>query len=292
MFPFITLVSNIVLCSIPEEIYTTCFCLVLLGLAKQIKFNKRLVISVLVPAIFSNVFRYYLNANAMVNFVLFVITMSVTITLIYKQFKLKRVILVLFCTVTACMSNMILEILNYGLLMKCSPINETILKENVLYAFLSSIPFRTIELLFVLLYAKHKKDIDYKVRVNLWQQIVKNKEQRYFAIIVSIFNVLWVIGSLKLFILDNILIECNVKLAPSLFLLAGDILLPLVVFASLLFSIYCARAREIYVKSVNRDLLISRVNIAKYYANKNNYKKVETILDEVVEDYLKGGESF
>ncbi len=291
MIPFIRLISNIVLCSIPEEFYAICLCLALVGMAKQIKLNRKLIMSIITPAILSNIIRYYLNVNAMINFTVFVLIMSTTLVLIYRLYNIKRILLIFICTVTACVSNMIFEILNYGILMMCTPLTESILKTNVLYAFLSSLPFRIIEILFIIMYIRHKKNIDYKIRINLWQQIIRNKDQRYFALIVSIFNILWVVGSIKLFIIDTVLVKSNIKLAPSLFLLIGDILLPVALFVSLIFSIYCARAREIYIRSMNRDLLISKVNIAKYYANKSKFEKVENILDEVIEDFLKGGES-
>lgn len=292
MFPLSQFICNIILCSIPEESYAICLCLVLLGMANEIRLNKKLVLSIFLPAIISNALRYFINTSVLVTFTLFVFVMSITILSIYRQYTLKRMFLVFVCTVTACVSNMILEILNYGILMMCTPLTEIILKDNIYYAFISSLPFRVVELLFVVLYIKHKKFFEYKARVNLWQQLIRNKDQMYFAVVVSIFNILWVVGSVKLFIIDNILLKSNIRLAPSLFLLTGDILLPVVIFTSLLFSIYCTRARDIYIKSSNRDLLISKVNIAKYYSNKNNYIKVKEILDEVVEDFIKGGESY
>lgn len=71
----------------------------------------------------------------------------------------------------------------------------------------------------------------------------------------------------------------------------GDILTPIVIFGTLMFSIYCSRARDIYLKATQRELFKSKVHIAKYYANKQNYKKVEIILDEVEEDILTGGDT-
>jgi hypothetical protein len=216
-------------------------------------------------------------------FAIFIVTMALTIAMVYKQFSVKRVFLVIACTVAASMSNAILETVNYGVLTICSSVTENILKDNVMYAFMSTIPFRFIEFGFVMLYIKKKRDIDQKVRVNLWQLILKNKGQRFFAVIVSVFNISWLAGFTKIFAIDKILINGGVKMAPSLLMLMGAVLVPIIAYIALLFSIYNARARELYVKSLNRDSLIARINIAKYYADNRNYEKVKTVLNEIIE---------
>ena len=291
MHPVINFILNTLLNSIPEEIFTICVCLVLLGLAREIKFDYKIIVSILSPAIISNTLRYFFNVNSPINFIIFIFSMTLTLIIMYKQFTFKKVFLVFVCSVTACLCNMILEILNYSILILGVPITDVILKENVIYAFVFSLPFRFIELIIMILYIKHRKDIDYRVRISLTQQIIRNKEQRCFALIVSIINIIWIIGSVKIFIIDKILINFNLSFSTKLFLLVGDILTPILIFGTLMFSIYCSRARDIYLKASKRDLFTSKVNIAKYYASNQNYEKVETILDEVAEDILTGGDT-
>lgn len=291
MHSVINFILNTLLSSIPEETFTICVCLVLLGLANEIKFDYRIIVSILNPAVISNTLRYFFNVDSPINFIIFIFSMTLTLIIMYKQFTFKRVFLVFVCTVTACLCNMILEILNYSILILGVPINDVILKENAIYAFVFSLPFRLIELIIMALYIKHRKEIDYRVRINLTQQIIRNKEQRYFALIVSIINIFWIIGSVKIFIIDKILINFNLSFSTKLFLLVGDILTPILIFGTLMYSIYCSRARDIYLKASKRDLFTSKVNIAKYYASNQNYKKVETILDEVAEDILTGGDT-
>ena len=144
MHSVINFILNTLLNSIPEEIFTICVCLVLLGLAREIKFDYKIIVSILSPAIISNALRYFFNVNSPINFILFIFSMTITLIIMYKQFTLKRVFLVFVCAVTACLSNMILEILNYSILILGVPITDLILKENVIYAFVFSLPFRFI----------------------------------------------------------------------------------------------------------------------------------------------------
>ncbi len=280
----IVILSNLLLNSIPEECYVVLATLVLLRMGKQIKFDFRLIVSVIFPALVSNIYRYVFNLNMSIGFIVFIFVMSSTIWFAYNQKTFKKFVMVFVCVSIACVSNALLELFEYVIIMNCSTITEITLKEHVFYAFISTIPYRILEFSIIVLYIKKQKDIDQKIRVHLYQSILNNGDQRYIAVLTTIFNLIWIAGSVKVFVIDKILINDNMKITTSLIILIGDIIVPIVTYISLFFSIYNARARELYIKSLNRDLLISRVNIARYYANKRKYQKVNMILNEISDE--------
>lgn len=276
----IRLLLNLLLNSIPEEIYVVLFCLVLIGI-KKIKFDWKLVTSILVPAIISNICRYILNINMSIVFIIFVMTMCLTIVLCYKKYTLKTAGLVIISTVIACVINVLLELINYGILMKCAGITELILKDSIFIAFISSLPFRLLEIGTVILYIKMRKDLEQKIRVNLWQTILKNKKQRILAIIVSIFNIFWVAASLKIFGIDKILLVKSIDISTALLIMIGDVLVPVLLYIFLVYTIYITRKNEVYLKRLNKGFIFTHANVAKYYIESGKYRKAISVLDEI-----------
>lgn len=277
---YINLLLNLLFNSIPEETYFVLFVLVLMG-TKKIKFDWRLATSIIVPAIVSNVCRYILNVNMSMRFPIFIATMSLTIILCYRKFKLTRAGLVMISTVIASVFDIILELMNYGFLMSCTTITENLLKEDIFIAFISSLPYRLIEVGTVILYIKMQKDIDQRIRVNLWQSILNNKKHRNLSIIVSIINIIWIVVSGKIFGVDNLLVAKDIGLLTSLIIVLGDVLVPVLLYVFVVYTIYTNRRTEIELKKLSKGFVITHVNVAKHYIKAGNYDRAISALEEL-----------
>jgi hypothetical protein len=197
--------------------------------------------------------------------------MVLVICLLYNQKTLKRIFAVFSCVSLACMSNAMLEIVNYKIIMLCTNINEVNLKENIINAFVSSLPIRVVELGIIILYLRKKKYFDEKINTNIWKIVLKDEELGLFSLIASVFNIVWIVASVKIFILDKFLINSSLDTQTSLLILMGDIVVPIIIYICLFFSVYNIQAKEAYIESLNRDLVKARENLAKNETHRDNY---------------------
>lgn len=272
MTQIVDFLLNIFLNSILEEAYVVFATLLLLRMSNMIVFNKKIVMSILVPAIISNTLRYFFSADVIVVFIIFIFTMVLTICLLYNQRTVKKVLMTFTCVSVACVSNAMLEIVNYKIIMLCTNINEIILKENIINAFVSSLPIRVVELGIIILYFKKQKDIDERIDINIWKLVLKDEGLSLFSIVASIFNILWIVASVKIFILEKLLINSKLSTHTSLLVLMGAIIVPIMIYICLFFSVYNIQSREAYIDNLNKDLIAARKNLIKNESHQLNKK--------------------
>ena len=271
MIEIIDFISNILLNSILEESYVVIATLILLRMSNMIVFNKKIVISVLTPAVISNVLRYFFSIDMTIVFIVFVFIMVLMICLLYNQRTLKRIFAVFTCVSVACMSNAMLEIVNYKIIMLCTNINEVNFKDNIINAFVSSLPIRVVELGIIVIYLRKKKYFDEKISTNIWKTLIKDEEIGLFSLIASVFNIIWIVASVKIFILDKFLINSSLETQTSLLILMGVIVVPIIIYICLFFSVYNIHAREAYIEKLNGDLIKARENLAKNEIHRDNF---------------------
>lgn len=169
------------------------------------------------------------------------------------------------------MSNAMLEIVNYKVIMLCTNINEVNLKDNIINAFVSSLPIRVVELGIIILYLRKKKYFDEKINTNMWKIVLKDEELGLFSLIASVFNIIWIVASVKIFVLDKFLINSSLDTQTSLLILMGVIVVPIIIYICLFFSVYNIQAREAYIERLNRDLIKARENLAKNETHRDNF---------------------
>lgn len=271
MIEIIDFFSNILLNSIMEESYVVIATLILLRMSNMIVFNKKMMISVLAPAVISNILRYFFNVDMTIVFIVFIFIMVLIICLLYNKKTLKRIFAVFTCVSVACMSNAMLEIVNYKVIMLCTNINEVNLKENVINAFVSSLPIRAVELGIIIIYLRKQKYFDEKINTSMWRIVLKDEELGLFSLIASVFNMIWIVASVKIFILDKFLINSSLKTQTSLLILMGVIVVPIMIYICFFFAVYNIQAREVYIERLNTDLIKARENLAKNETHRDNY---------------------
>lgn len=115
----------------------------------------------------------------------------------------------------------------------------------------------------------------------MWQTILKNKKQRILAIIVSVFNIFWVAASLKIFGIDKLLLVKSIDVSTALLIIIGDVLVPVLLYIFLVYTIYITRKNEVYLKKLNKGLIFTHANVAKYYIESGQYQKAINALDEI-----------
>jgi hypothetical protein len=272
MNEFIDFLSNILLNSILEESYVVIATLILLRMPNMIAFNKKIVISILVPAVISNVLRYFFSIDMTIVFIVFVFIMVLIVCLLYSQKTLKRIFAVFSFVSVACMSNAMLEIINYKVIMLCTNMNEFNLKDNIVNAFVSSLPIRVVELGIIVIYLRKRKYFDEKINTNIWRTLIKDEELGLFSLIASIFNIIWIVAAVKIFVLDKFLINSSLETQTTLLILMGVIVVPIIIYICLFFSVYNIQAREAYIERLNTDLIKARENLAKNEIHRDNYK--------------------
>lgn len=264
--------SNLILISILEESFVVILTLLLLRNPEKIRFDKKMVTSVLVPALISNFLRYFSNFDVIIIFMIFILVMVAMICLNYNQKSLLKIIITFSCVSVACVTNSILEIAEYKIIMLCTNTTEIALKEDIINAFMCSLPIRVIELAVVILCMRKQKQTDKKIRTSLWQFILKDKELSLFAIIVSVFNILWIVASVKVFVFDKFLINGSFKMQASLLILIGDIIVPAIIYICLFLSVHNIQSKEAYIDRLNEDLILARENLAKNEVHRNNLR--------------------
>ncbi len=271
MIEIIDFISNILLNSILEESYVVIATLILLRMSNMIVFNKKIVISVLTPAVVSNMLRYFFSVDMTIIFISFVFVMVLIICLLYNQKTLKRIFAVFTFVSVACISNAMLEIVNYKVIMLCTNLNEFNLKDNIINAFVGSLPIRVVELGIIILYLRKQKYFDEKINTNIWKTLIKDEELGLFSLIASVFNIIWIVAAVKIFVLDKFLINSSLETQTTLLILMGVIVVPIIIYICLFFSVYNIQAREAYIERLNTDLIKARENLAKNEIHRDNF---------------------
>ena len=271
MIEIIDFISNILLNSILEESYVVIATLILLRMSNMIVFSKKIVISVLTPAVVSNMLRYFFSVDMTIIFISFVFVMVLIICLLYNQKTLKRIFAVFTFVSVACISNAMLEIVNYKVIMLCTNLNEFNLKDNIINAFVGSLPIRVVELGIIILYLRKQKYFDEKINTNIWKTLIKDEELGLFSLIASVFNIIWIVAAVKIFVLDKFLINSSLETQTTLLILMGVIVVPIIIYICLFFSVYNIQAREAYIERLNTDLIKARENLAKNEIHRDNF---------------------
>ncbi len=262
---------NILLNSIGEESYVVIATLILLRMSNMIAFNKKIMFSILGPAVISNILRYFFNVDIAIAFMVFLFSMVIIMCLLYHQKTLKKIFAVFTCVSAACMSNAMLEFINFRIIMLYTNVTEVSLKNNIINAFVSSLPIRVVELGLIFLYLRKKKFFDEKIDTNVWKTVSKDPELSLFALVASVFNVLWIVAAIKIFIFNKFLVNSSLNTQTVLLILMGVIVVPIIIYICLFFSVYHIQAREARIASLNRDLIKARENLAKNETQRDNY---------------------
>lgn len=250
-------ILNIILTSIPEEIFITLFILILLGRYDYLdkdrwKDNvpKILLISVFPIAIISNInleiIKISANMNLLINIVLF--TIAISILHLHKIKNIKQILKVLLITMVGLMLFMLSEIITivivtYGLHASIESFNQSAILNFILF-----IPERLIQYGF-LLYVIIKKNSLKQVIVS--KLIIRNKPLKIIVIFLTMLDIGILCFSLKYLILNSVISFLQIKY--QLFIIIVILSLVIINILTIWLIAICIYPKEKYLQQEKKE---------------------------------------
>jgi hypothetical protein len=185
------LILNVILLSIPEEIFIVGFMLILLNKTEFLGFGKQNIIRFSIPvvlsAVVSNILRF-MGVNVNLVLVSSLVVCYISFILVYKMYKtfLNSFLSFVFLIIS-CITFIIIE-LYIPLTLNSIGMTVKEFNENIQFMFVLTIPERLIE--YFLIYALSVKrnnriygDFDF----NIYKEIFDNKKQYFISIASAVF---------------------------------------------------------------------------------------------------------
>ncbi|KMT22916.1 hypothetical protein [Clostridium cylindrosporum] len=184
------IVLNILLCSIPEEIFIVAMALIFMKRFDYIdkyllKINLIKVLSIVVvpSAILSNIMVYVLHINENLNLIINILSMVIMICILLKTKKVFKVVMYLLFSVVVFM---IIQLTTVGMIFYVLSLDGDIINQSAIMNFKLTLPGRIIEFTIIyLIYLKKNSMSEFKI-MKVW---MGNFPLRITTIIYSIINI-------------------------------------------------------------------------------------------------------
>lgn len=285
----ILMIVNILIVSIPEEIFLVMLCLILLNqfdfLESRIdgenSFKKvdiaRIGIIVISLAILSNIFRFYLNLDPGIGFLILTLLMYLLILYIYKlYYNIVDIFKTLVCTLVSVLTLILTEMSYVPLTLYLIDKSLYELNSSILPNFIISLPGRIIQY-SILTYLLFKKSS--LVKPNILKTITKSRvlmflTSAFLLINVSLMLVMYILIGFKKILVDySFLLQIGIIVLVILFPI-----LNITVFFGVLLIKDTREAEERFL--VRQDLEATLKDI-KRFSNKNDYSKVAALIKDL-----------
>jgi len=294
---------NIILVSIPEEIFLVVFTLILLNqfdyLQSKVDGENRLKkidiyrisLIVVTVAVITNILRFYFFVDASMIFIISIIMLFLLILITYKlYFLFKDILKVLLFTVISCIVILVVESLYIPIILLL--LNKTIeeINNSILLNFMVTIPGRVLEII-IIAYIITKKASFFNNRI--FRTILESKKLLLTSIIYLIFNISMLLIILELVFFDRTIAAENIfmqMLATVLGLVVP--VLNIFIYFSIIYHNKSKELNRTYEISSNVNMVLSDI---RRLTKVKQYDKILPLIIELEENisnvhskYMKG----
>lgn len=274
------LILNIIFVSIPEEIFLVAFALMIQKHYDLLKPTRKNVMRFMVPvlslALFSNIFRTFLDVKADIMPIISILILFVSTVIVYKVRNLKQLLTFFASFVFSYLVGSIIQLSYIPLLLNTTGIKPDELNNYGYLLILISLPERVIEYCILFYLYNIRTSL---VKIKIFREIFSNRILSIITICVFVLNVAFVtvIGKLVFF---NRILSC-LDVAIQFLVIEGVLIFPILNIATLFGVIYNMAAKEKFERMLSKERLETLVSILEMYANNKNYRKVNAVVNDI-----------
>ncbi len=280
-------VFNMILVSMPEEIFLVVFCLILL---KQFDFlgskndgESRLkwrdIFEVSIPVIILAVLSRTLtqiNMDPSFKIVIIIFLMPILIIIVYKLWSMEDILKTFACSFTSIIVFLLVEFLYVSLVLFITKKPTLDLNDNALMSFIWSLPERVIEYVIIAFLLIRKATF---LKANIAKIIMKNKMLKAVFSILLIFNTGIFILFGKIILFSNALQEFNNSV--QLAVIGAITLFPIVNVTGMLWAVYYVYNKEQYDKYITKESLKDMTKELIDLTQNENYNKIDLVVKDI-----------
>jgi len=283
----LTAIENILLVSIPEEVFLVMFTLIIL---KQFdfleskkdgenRFKKRDIIEISIPVLFvavsSNIFRYY-GVDINIIFLISVVSLFIIIVIVCKLWTIQGIIRTFFATAFSCFTLMIIEYSYIPIVLYITDKTVSDFNNSIFLNFILTIPERIIEYIIIVILLTKKATF---LKANFIKPIIANKVIFLFVILSLVTNIVLFLIMGKLIGFEKVLVIY--PLQSQIIIITASLIFPILNLFGLVGVVYYLANKELYRRYIARETLLRLTeDLAKYIRNKS-YDKIELALKDV-----------
>ena len=282
-----TAIANIILVSIPEEIFLVMFTLILLRQFDFLeskkegegKFKKRDIFEISIPvlcvALITTILRY---CKIDPNYILFssVLILFICVVIVFKQWTIIGMAKTFFASLISCFTLILIEFTYVPLLYYVIHRTYTDFNNSTLLNFIIAIPERIIEYSLVAFFLIRKATF---LKANFFKTIVSSKTLTIIAICIIVFNMVAFSAIGKLIWFDRILI--NYSLSIQVIMVVTVFLFPILNITAFLAAIYYIRNKEMYRSFLTKEIMNRLTEDLWSYTNNRDFDKIELTLKDM-----------
>jgi len=258
----VKLILNIILVSIPEEIFFVAFALLIQKRHDLLKPNRRNVLRFSVPvlslAFLSNILRTFFEVTADFMPIIAVLILFVSTALVYKIKGVRQLLKVFASYILSYLAVSIIQLSYIPLLLNTTGITANELNNYGLLLVLISLPERVIECCILAYLLSKRTNL---IKINIFKEIFKNRTISVVTIGVFILNVVFVTLMGKLVFFNRILY--NLGIVVQFVVIEGVLIFPILNIAMLFGVIYNMAAKEKFERMLSRERIVTLVSILK-----------------------------
>jgi len=274
------LILNIILVSIPEEIFFVAFALMIQKRYDLLKPTRKNVLRFFVPvlslAFLSNVLRTFLEVTVDFMPIIAIFILFISTALVYNMRNTKQLLKVFASYILSYLVVSIIQLSYIPLLLNATGIDANELNNYGLLLVLISLPERVIECC-ILAYLMSKRAS--LIKINIFKEVLRNKTISIVTISVFILNVVFVTLMGKLVFFNHILSE--LRIVAQFVAIEGVLIFPILNIAMLFAIIYNMTAKEKFERMLSKERIETLVSILEMYASNQNYGKVNAVINDI-----------
>ncbi|MCX7921411.1 MAG: hypothetical protein N3B21_05225 [Clostridia bacterium] len=270
-----TILTNIILVSIPEEVFLTAFTLLLLKRLELPYDISKLLLPVVGVAVISNILRYKgVNINTV--FLLSILILFLLILVTDKVNRRREVLRAFACLLLSISILQILELSYTPLIFYATNKTFSDFNNSIILNFIITIPERIVE--FSLVIWLHKKRNDYP-QINIFRKFLRSKSLMILTIIILIANTLYLFLACRLIGYDKILISLSIS--DQLAIIIGVLTFPILNLAALWALVHKISSEDLNENLFFKTRLVLLIDSIKRYTKNGEYENIYTLLEDV-----------
>lgn len=277
---FLKMVINIVLVSIPEEMFLVAFSLLLQKrydlLKPSMKNAVRFFTPVLSLALLSNILRKYFAVTVDFMPIISIFILFISTVLVYRIRKAKLMIKVFASYILSYLAASIIQLSYIPLLFNATGIDAAELNNYSMLLVIITLPERVIEYCIIAYFVLKRKSI---VKINIFRQIFRSKGLAIVTISIFILNILFVTVAGKLVFFNRIL--SGLGLAVQFIVITSVLIFPILNITMLFGVIYNITARETFNRMLSKERLSTLISILELYNQNGNYDKIDRVINDM-----------
>jgi len=275
-----TMIVNIIIVSIPEELFVVVFTLILLKRFDLLRLNGANVLKISVPilpvAVITNIIKYYVQ-NEDIQFFLGAPLMFILIAVTYNRLRdFKGIAKTLISCILSLTIMLIFQASYVPLLLYTTGMEVEDMNSTVLINFLCTIPERVMEIALISYILTRKLSI---FKVNVIKTVAESKKLLAAALSIALVNIVFLYLACTLIAYDKIL--TGVPLPAQLVIIVTVLMLPVLNIGALWVFVYNIKSREMYGKLLEKDRLTALADILRLHADNGSYEKINLVLDDL-----------